>query len=69
MTEQARAKLSAALYAFVPLAAVLAADLGINEASWEKYLAAAAAVLACFGVNLTTGDKTAAVGGQKAADK
>ena len=65
MTEHQRAKLSAALYAAVPLATALAVDAGIDNSTWQHILAAVAAFVAIFGINITTGDKTATVGGKK----
>ena len=67
MTDQLRIKLTALLYAAVPLATAIAVDLGVADAQWQHYLAAAAAFLACFGINLKTGDRTEAVGGSKPA--
>ena len=67
MNDQTRHKLSAALYAAVPLATVLAADAGLGAERWQSILAAVTAFLMIFGINLRTGDGTAAVGGAKDA--
>ena len=63
MTKQAQAKISALIYAAIPLATALAVkEWGLDSASWDHILAAVAAFAAIFGVNVATGDKTAAVG-------
>ena len=66
MTKQTQARVSALLYAAIPLATAIAVDAGVQDSTWQHILAAVAAFAAVFGINVATGDRTANVGGGKA---
>ena len=65
MTKQAQAKWSALLYSLIPTVTIILNDTIGNQDTVTHIIAAVVAVAAVFGINLSTGDKTAGVGGAK----
>ena len=70
MTEKTRAAVTHWVNTALAMGAILVAQVPGGNVHWPSIVAVVVALGAAFGINISTGDKTAAVGGSKnGADK